>query len=97
MYCFADVVSSKFQDSFGAGYTFQETLPCTNKKNFVELKRFALCVSIRLNKPLTTYILSLTLNPNQAFQRHLRSDDQLLSMFQWSHLNSGSYILSMAC
>ena len=59
------VVLSKFQDSFGAGYTFQETLPCTNK--IVELKRFALCVIIRLNKPLTTYILSLTLNPNQAF------------------------------
>ena len=59
------VVLSKFQDSYGAGYTFQETLPCTNK--IVELKRFALCVIIRLNKPLTTYILSLTLNPNQAF------------------------------
>ena len=63
------VVSSKFQDSFGAGYTFQETLPCTNK--IAEPKRFALCVSIRLNKPLKTYILSLTLDPNQAFQRAL--------------------------
>ena len=60
-------MSSKFQDSFGAGYTFQETLPCTNK--IVELKRFVSCVSIRLNKPLTTYILSLTLNSNQAFHR----------------------------
>ena len=60
-------MSSKFQDSFGAGYTFQETLPCTNK--IVELKIFVLCVSIRLNKHLTTYILSLTLNPNQAFHR----------------------------
>ena len=41
----------------------------TDIRKVVGIRRFVLCVSIRLNKPLTTYILGLTLNPNQAFHR----------------------------
>ena len=61
------LLPSVFTNKLLHSYLFLVQVVTQNIWLVVYEAELSILTSIRLNKPLTTYILSLTLNPNQAF------------------------------